>query len=69
MNLEVTTVARYRAGPERYFLLNDNWADLADNRSPGEFAHAQLMGRTWIICWPPQSAAAIAHAQPTSNEA
>ncbi|WP_169237296.1 signal peptidase I [Candidatus Roseilinea sp. NK_OTU-006] len=68
LNLSATTVGRYRLGPDDYFLLNDNRADLGDSRSFGAFSREQIVGRAWLIYWPPQDFAAVAHTPPTRGE-
>lgn len=64
LNLGATTVGRYRLGEEDYFLLNDNRANLSDSRSFGTFSRDRILGRAWLIYWPPQNVAAVAHVQP-----
>ncbi|MCS6848668.1 MAG: signal peptidase I [Anaerolineae bacterium] len=68
LNLGATTVGRYRLGQDDYFLLNDNRADLGDSRSFGVFSRDQILGRVWLIYWPPQNIAAVAHTQPARGE-
>ncbi len=68
LNLGTTTVGRYRLGQDDYFLLNDNRANLGDSRSFGVFSRNQIVGRAWLIYWPPQNIAAVAHMQPTRSE-
>ncbi|BCX04726.1 MAG: signal peptidase I [Candidatus Roseilinea sp.] len=68
LNLGATTVGRYRLGQDDYFLLNDNRANLGDSRSFGVFSRDQIVGRVWLIYWPPQNISAVAHTQPTRGE-
>ncbi len=68
LNLDAMTVGRYRLGQDDYFLLNDNRANLSDSRSFGAFSREQIVGRAWLVYWPPQNFAAVAHTQPTRGE-
>lgn len=68
LNLGTTTVGRYRLGQDDYFLLNDNRANLSDSRSFGVFSRDQILGRVWLIYWPPQNIAVVAHTQPARGE-
>ncbi len=67
LSLGVMTVGQYRIGQDDYFLLNDNRADPRDSRSFGMFSRDQIIGRAWLIYWPPQSIAAVVHAQPARS--
>lgn len=68
LNLGATTVGRYRLGEDDYFLLNDNRANLGDSRSFGMFSRDQIVGRAWLIYWPPQNIAAVVHARPMAAQ-
>jgi len=68
LNLGATTVGQYRIGQDSYFLLNDNRADLSDSRAYGLFSRDQILGRVWLIYWPPQSIAAVAHTPPVRSQ-
>lgn len=68
LNLGATTVGRYRLGEGDYFLLNDNRANLSDSRSFGAFSRDQIVGRAWLIYWPPQNIAAVVHARPARDQ-
>jgi len=68
LSLGATTVGQYRIGQDSYFLLNDNRADLGDSRAYGPFVRDQIIGRVWLIYWPPQSIAAVAHSPPVRGQ-
>ena len=68
LNLGATTVGQYRIGQDSYFLLNDNRADLGDSRAYGPFSREQIVGRVWLIYWPPQSIATVAHSPPVRSQ-
>jgi len=54
----------YRVGPNTYLLLNDNRVDRSDSRSFGLVPRDALIGRAWIIYWPPESIGFIPHQRP-----
>jgi len=54
----------YRIGPNTYLLLNDNRADRSDSRAFGLVPRDALVGRAWLIYWPPESVGLINHQRP-----
>lgn len=64
--VEVTsnTIGQYRIGPDEYFLMNDNRDNVDDSRTSGVFARQDLVGRAWMVVWPPDSLKPISHLRP-----
>ncbi len=40
-------------GPDEYFVLGDNPADSRDSRAFGPVPSSRIIGRVWLIVWPP----------------
>jgi signal peptidase I len=60
-------VGQYRVPERNYFLMNDNRFDLNDSRSFGMARSDDIMGRAWLVFWPPENIAVVRHERPTSG--
>lgn len=49
----------YRLGRGRYVVLNDNRARRDDSRSRGEVERSAILGRAWLVIWPPERLSAV----------
>jgi len=57
----------YRVGPGTYLLLNDNRASRDDSRAFGLVSQDAIIGRAWLIYWPPEDVAFVSHVRPASS--
>jgi len=48
-------------GPEEYFVMGDNRGNSKDSRSFGPVARDSILGRAWIIYWPPADWGIVPH--------
>jgi signal peptidase I len=55
-----TTPAR-QVEPGRYFVMGDNRNNSSDSRSFGSIARSEIVGRAWIVYWPPSDWEAVPH--------
>jgi signal peptidase I len=60
-------VGQYRVPEGNYFLLNDNRFNLNDSRSFGMARSDDIIGRAWLVFWPPESISFVRHDRPTSS--
>jgi len=58
----------YRVGPGTYLLLNDNRASRDDSRAFGLVPRDSIIGRAWLIYWPPEDFAFVSHIRPMLNK-
>lgn len=49
----------YRLTRARYVLLNDNRTQRSDSRARGNFTRDAIIGRAWLIVWPPERVSAL----------
>ena len=47
--------------PNRYFVMGDNRNNSSDSRSFGTIAAQDIVGRAWIVYWPPSAWGGIPH--------
>lgn len=57
------TTGQYQVPDNRFFVLNDNRAVLEDSRTYGMIAPDEIVGRAWLVFWPPERIAPIQHAR------
>ncbi len=61
---DVASDPEYRVGPGAYLLLNDNRASQDDSRAFGLAPRDAIIGRAWLIYWPPEDVAFVSHVRP-----
>jgi signal peptidase I len=61
---DMTSDPEYRISPDTYLLLNDNRANQDDSRTFGLVMRDAIIGRAWLIYWPPEDVAFVSHVRP-----
>ena len=51
----------WRLGPDEYFVLGDNRNNSNDSHDFGPINRAFIVGRAWVVYWPPNGLGVIAH--------
>jgi signal peptidase I len=54
-------LAAHQVEANRYFVMGDNRNNSSDSRSFGTVSMAEIIGRAWIVYWPPANWAAVPH--------
>lgn len=54
-------VAARQIEPDRYFVMGDNRNNSSDSRSFGAIEATDIVGRAWVVYWPPSDWAAVPH--------
>lgn len=54
-------LAARQVEPDRYFVMGDNRNNSSDSRSFGTIAAKDIVGRAWLVYWPPSDWAAVPH--------
>ena len=57
----VYTYPARQLGEGEYFVMGDNRANSSDSRTFGPIRPSNIVGRAWVIYWPPSSWAAVPH--------
>jgi signal peptidase I len=47
--------------PDHYFVLGDNRNNSSDSRSFGSIAAKDIIGRAWLVYWPPSEWTVVPH--------
>ncbi|MCL4506587.1 MAG: signal peptidase I [Chloroflexi bacterium] len=55
----LTTSIQIQLQPSEYYVLGDNRLSINDSRSWGPIPGADILGRAWLVYWPPDSISAI----------
>ena len=51
----------YPVGPGQYFVMGDNRNNSSDSRSFGAIAESAIVGRAWLVYWPPSDWTVVPH--------
>jgi signal peptidase I len=54
-------IAARQVEPDRYFVMGDNRNNSSDSRSFGTVAAKDIVGRAWLVYWPPSAWSAVPH--------
>ena len=56
-----STIPARQVEPGRYFVMGDNRNNSSDSRSFGSIARSDIVGRAWVVYWPPSDWEAVPH--------
>ena len=59
----VTTTSQLQVPANQYFVLGDNRVSINDSRSWGPIPDDSILGRAWLVYWPPETIGIVKHAR------